>query len=127
MNNVSNRIEFESRSLGKTIENAHKVLIAQSYQCMSSCFRSEKQLKDCNRCAERCHYPVQMAHDDIQGEINNLESRFIDCVNVCDSTHGYNFSNNLQTCINKCTDVTVKQYQVLTEFASRTMRSYSNR
>ena len=46
MNDASNRIKFESNSLGKLLENGHKALISKSYLCMSSCFKTERAFRN---------------------------------------------------------------------------------
>ena len=88
MSNVSTRLENESRSLGIFIENEHKTLISKSYRCMSWCFRSDKNIDECNQCAVKCHNPVQVAQDEIQVKVDEVKNFFEECIKNCGARHG---------------------------------------
>ena len=127
MNDISNRINFETKSLGKFIGNEHKIIIAKSYLCMSSCFKAKGTLKSCDHCAKKCSGYVSLAHNEVQHEVENIKNAFRDCANDCDDKFGIHYSEGLKGCINQCATDTVNSLQKFKNSAKEIMKKYSEK
>jgi hypothetical protein len=120
---ISQKLEEKSNEFGKHIEPKHKVIIANSYQCMADCYRSPGSIEVASNCAEKCHSKVQYVHNELQGIVENIQTYFQSCIQTCRVGHSKK-EDDAKQCINECTNGAMAKFSSAVSVAEEIVNKY---
>ena len=121
---INHKLETESLKLASAIEPQHKILLANSYLCMSECYRKNVPIQECVSCSENCHDKVTNAQRDIQSLVENIQGYLKNCIQECKIVRGSSDAE-LKTCINACTETTLSKFEASYKVAEDIMKKYN--
>jgi hypothetical protein len=120
---ISKKLEEKSEEFGKTIEPKHKIIIANSYQCMADCYRIPGSIENSSLCAEKCHSKVQYVHGELQGIVESIQNYFQSCIQTCRVGHSKK-EDEARQCIHECTDGAMAKFTSSVSIAEEIVNKY---
>jgi inosine/xanthosine triphosphate pyrophosphatase family protein len=101
---ISKDLQTETEAFSLIFEPGYKQLAANTFDCMSDCFRKPGSADDSGICAEQCSTKLGQYQADVDERVQSIQVGFQNCIQQCAGKKDEN--DLLKQCVFSCSDET---------------------